>query len=40
MFNKIIKIIIVILIVSSSAYAGSDGELILKKNEPTEITVC
>jgi len=40
MFNKIIKIIIVILIVSSSAYAGSDGELILKKNEPAEIKDC
>jgi len=40
MFNKIIKIIIIILIVSSSAYAGSDGELILKKNEPAEIKDC
>ena len=39
MFRKIIFSLSIILI-ALNANAGSDGELVLKKNEPTEIKDC
>ena len=40
MLKKFIAIFIVILLSSANSYAGSDGELILKKNQPAEIKDC
>ena len=40
MLKKLISIILAICIISFNANAGSDGELILKKNEPSEINDC
>ncbi len=40
MFRKLILISVVILISSFNANAGSDGDLVLKKNEPGEIKDC
>ena len=40
MIKKIIVIIITTFTLVSNLHAGSDGELILKKNEPSEIKDC
>ena len=40
MMKKIIVIIITTLTLIVNVHAGSDGELILKKNEPSEIKDC
>jgi len=40
MFKKFISVSLVFIIFSLNAYAGSDGELILKKNDPSEIKDC
>ena len=40
MLKKFISIILATCIISFNANAGSDGELILKKNEPSEINDC
>ncbi len=40
MFRKLILITTIILFSALSANAGSDGELIIKKNQPTEIKDC
>ena len=40
MFRNLIVIITVILLSAINANAGSDGELILKKNQPAEIKDC
>ena len=40
MFKKLALITIIILFSAFSANAGSDGELILKKNQPTEVKDC
>ena len=40
MFRKIIIIILSTVLLALNANAGSDGELVLKKNEPTEIKDC
>ena len=40
MFRKLILLSVVILISSFNANAGSDGDLVLKKNEPGEIKDC
>ena len=40
MFKKIAVILITTLTLVSNASAGSDGELLLKKNNPTEIKDC
>ena len=40
MIKKIIVIIITTFALVSNLHAGSDGELILKKNEPSEIKDC
>ena len=40
MFKKIIIILITTLAFNFNVHAGSDGELILKKNEPSEINDC
>mgnify|MGYP001284601333 FL=1 len=40
MFRKIIIISISIILLTFNVNAGSDGELILKKNKPTEIKDC
>ena len=40
MLKKIIVILITTFTLVVNAYAGSDGELILKKNEPSEIKDC
>ena len=40
MFKKITIILITTLAFNLNVYAGSDGELILKKNEPSEINDC
>jgi len=40
MFKKITIILITTLAFNFNVYAGSDGELILKKNEPSEINDC
>ena len=37
MFKKFISIVLATFIISFNANAGSDGELILKKNEPSEV---
>ena len=40
MIKKILIIIITTFTLSVNLYAGSDGELILKKNEPSEVKDC
>jgi len=40
MLKKFISIILATCIISFNAHAGSDGELIFKKNEPSEINDC
>ena len=40
MFRKLLLIISIILLSAFNANAGSDGELILKKNQPSEIKDC
>ena len=40
MFRKLIIITITILLVGFNANAGSDGELIIKKNQPAEVKDC
>tara|TARA_B100000575_G_scaffold30399_1_gene20476 strand:- start:805 stop:1593 length:789 start_codon:yes stop_codon:yes gene_type:complete len=40
MFKKYLAIIIAVIGLSSSAYAASDGDLVLKKNDPSEIKDC
>ena len=40
MIKKIVIILITTLTLTVNVYAGSDGELILKKNEPSEISDC
>ena len=40
MFKKLTTIFITVLFITLNAYAGSDGEIALKKNEPTEIKDC
>ena len=40
MFKKLLIILITTLTLSSFAHAGSDGELLLKKNQPSEVKDC
>ena len=40
MFRKLTIILITVLISGFNAYAGSDGELIIKKNQPAEVKDC
>ena len=40
MFKKYLVIIIAIIGLNSNAIAGSDGELLLKKNNPSEVKDC
>ena len=40
MFRKLVFVITVIFFTAFNANAGSDGELILKKNQPTEVKDC
>ena len=40
MFRKLVLTIIVIFVSAFNANAGSDGELILKKNQPAEVKDC
>ena len=40
MLKKFITICITVLLISLKAYAGSDGEIALKKTEPTEVNDC
>ena len=40
MFKKIIIILITTLALTSNANAGSDGELLLKKNDPSKVKDC
>ena len=40
MFKKFIIILITTLTLTFNVYAGSDGDLVLKKNEPAEIEDC
>ena len=40
MFRKLIIIVTIFLLSAFSANAGSDGELILKKNQPAEVKDC
>ena len=40
MFKKILLITTIILFSGLNAYAGSDGDLILKKNQPSEVKDC
>ena len=40
MFRKLIIVIISVLITGFNANAGSDGELIMKKNQPAEVKDC
>tara|TARA_B100000900_G_scaffold370357_1_gene348810 strand:+ start:570 stop:1358 length:789 start_codon:yes stop_codon:yes gene_type:complete len=40
MFKKIILTILTVLLLGINANAGSDGELILKKNQPAEVKDC
>ena len=40
MFRKLTLIAIVVFFSAFNANAGSDGELILKKNQPTEVKDC
>ena len=40
MFKKLLIILVTTLTLNSFAYAGSDGELLLKKNQPSEVKDC
>ncbi len=40
MFKKLLLVIITTITISSFSYAGSDGQLILKKNEPSNVKDC
>ena len=40
MLNKIIVILITTLTLVVNVHAGSDGDLILKKNEPSKVKDC
>ena len=40
MFRKLLIIVSTLLLLTFNANAGSDGELILKKNQPTEVKDC
>ena len=40
MLRKLALIIITAILLSVNANAGSDGELVLKKNEPSEVKDC
>ena len=40
MFKKFIIILITTFALTINSYAGSDGDLILKKNQPSEIKDC
>ena len=40
MIKKLAIILITTLALTSNSYAGSDGELLLKKNDPTEVKDC
>ena len=40
MFRKLIIVLITVLISGFNANAGSDGELVIKKNQPAEIKDC
>ncbi len=40
MFKKYLAILVAVIGLTSSAIAGSDGELILKKNNPSEVKDC
>jgi len=40
MFKKITIILITTLALTLNVKAGSDGELLLKKNEPSEVKEC
>ena len=40
MFRKLVLIVTIFLFSAFNANAGSDGELILKKNQPTEVKDC
>ena len=40
MFRKLIIAVITILLIGYNANAGSDGELIIKKNQPAEVKDC
>ena len=40
MFKKFIFAIITILLLAFNANAGSDGDLVLKKNQPAEVKDC
>tara|TARA_B100000965_G_scaffold307311_1_gene266230 strand:- start:1228 stop:2016 length:789 start_codon:yes stop_codon:yes gene_type:complete len=40
MFKKIIISTIALILLTSNVYAGSSGDLILKKNQPTEVKDC
>ena len=40
MIKKILVILITPLTLTANLYAGSDGDLVLKKNEPSEIKDC
>ena len=40
MFRKLILVTVSILMLSVNANAGSDGELVLKKNQPTDVKDC
>ena len=40
MFKKLLLVIISIVLLAFNANAGSDGELVLKKNQPAEVKDC
>ena len=40
MFRKLLIIVCTLLLLTFNANAGSDGELILKKNQPAEVKDC
>ena len=40
MFKKFTIILITTLALTLNSYAGSDGELLLKKNDPTQVKEC
>ena len=40
MFRKLAITLITVILISLNAYAGSDGEVLLKKDQPEEIKDC
>ena len=40
MFRKLAITLITVILLSLNAYAGSDGEVLLKKDQPEEIKDC